>query len=102
MIKSSHPYMNIDRSGEKRVSESEPPPAKKPAVATPVQPCLWKPNPVQIPNFRHKLSLLGVGPIQIEKNILSNRFWNTIVSCTKSKKVFAFGTKTSGKNGMTP
>ena len=33
-------------------------------------------------NFRHKISLLAVG-----KRILSNKFWKTIVSCMKSKRV---------------
>ena len=36
---------------------------------------------------------------KVGKRILSNKFWKTIVSCTKSKKVFAFfGTIINGKN----
>ena len=39
-------------------------------------------------NFRHRFSLLV--PHKVEKPISSTKFWNTIVSCTKSKRVFAF------------
>ena len=49
--------------------------------------------------FRHKFSLLVVGPHKVEKLILSNRFWNTTVSCTKNKRVLAFfGATINGKN----
>jgi hypothetical protein len=41
-------------------------------------------------NFRHKYSLLVVGPTQVEKLTLSNKFWRTIVSCTRSEEVSTF------------
>ena len=49
---------------------------------------LWQPNPVRNSTSAinsHLWVLHKVG-----KRILFNRFWKTIVSCTKSKKVFAF------------
>ena len=51
---------------------------------------LWQPNPVRNStsaiNSHFWLWVLH----KVGKRILSNRFWTTIVSCTKSKKVFAF------------
>ena len=51
-------------------------------------------------NFCHKFSILVLGPTQSgKKPILFNKFWNIIVSCTKSKRVLAFfGTTINGKN----
>ena len=60
---------------------------------------LWQLHPIPKStcalNFRYWLWV----PHKAEKPILSNKYWNAILSCTKSKRVFAFfGTTINGKN----
>ena len=94
-------YMNVEKPGQKRVKQSEhSPPAKRPRTAARTTSLATKSCPEF--NFHHKFSLLVVGPTQsVAKRILSNKFWKTIVSCMKNKRVFAFlGTTINGKNVM--
>jgi hypothetical protein len=89
------PYMNSEKQGEKRVSRrAYSLPTKKPKTAQ--ASLTTKPYPEF--NFRHKFSLLVVGPSQSGKTyfvqqILEN---NRIVYDEKNVFVF-FGTTTSGK-----
>ena len=60
------PYTNSEEPGEKRASQSEDlPPAKKPRVVGSTASLATKPCPEF--NFRHKFSLLVVGPTQSGK-----------------------------------
>ena len=60
------PYTNSEEPGEKRANQSEDlPPAKKPRVVRSTAPLATKPCPEF--NFRHKFSLLVVGPTQSGK-----------------------------------
>jgi hypothetical protein len=69
-------------------------PAKKPKPTTSLTT-----KPYLEFNFRHKFSLLVVGASQRGKTyILPNKFWKTIVLCTRSKEVSAcFGATINGK-----
>ena len=59
-------YINVEKPGQKRVKQSEhSPPAKRPRTATRTTSMLTKPCPEF--NFRHKFSLLIVGPTQSGK-----------------------------------
>ena len=91
--------MNVEKPGQKRVKQSEhSSPAKGPRIAARMTSLANKSCPEF--NFRHKFSLLIVGPtLSGKKYILSNKFKNTIVSCMKIKRVFAFFCTTiNGKN----
>ena len=58
-------YMNVEKPGQKRVKQSEhSPPAKRPRTATRTTSLATKSCPEF--NFRHKFSLLVVGPTQSE------------------------------------
>ena len=80
-------YMNVEKPGQKRVKQSElSPPAKRPRTAARTTPLATKSCPEF--NFRHKFSLLVVGPTQSGKThfvqqILEN---NRIVQ--KSIRIF--------------
>ena len=91
-------YMNVDKPGQKRVKQTEHlPPAKRPRTAARTTSLATKSCPEL--NFRHKFSLLVVGPTQSGKTYFVQQQQNTIVSCMKSKRVFAFfGTTINGKN----
>ena len=59
-------YMNVDKPGQKRVKQSEhSPPAKRPRTAARTTSLTTKSCPEF--NFRHKFSLLVVGPTQSGK-----------------------------------
>ena len=59
-------YMNVEKPEQKRAKQSEhPPPAKRPRTAARTTSLVTKPCPEF--NFRHKFSLLVVGPTQSAK-----------------------------------
>ena len=92
------PSANAEKPREKRVSQWEHSPPAKDQEQQRVR-HLWQPNPVRNSasaiNSHFWLWVLH----KVGKRILSNKFWKTIVSCMKSKRVFAFfGTTINGKN----
>ena len=91
-------YINVEKPGQKRVKQSEhSPPAKRPRTATRTTSLAAKSCPDSTSAINSHFWLWALH--KAGKHILSNKFWKTIVSCMKSKRVLAFfGTTINGKN----
>ena len=83
-------YMNVEKPGQKRVKPSEhSPPAKRPRTAAPTTSLATKSCPEF--NFRHKFSLLVVGPTQSGKTYFVQRILKhnrTVYEEQKSIRIF--------------
>ena len=91
-------YMNVEKPGQKRENKVNIRHPQKDQEQQRVR-HLWQPNPVQNSTSAINSHFWLWVPHKAGKYILSNKFWKKIVSCMKSKRVFAFfGTTINGKN----
>ena len=83
-------YMNVEKPGQKRVKQSEhSPPAKRPRTSARTTSLATKPCPEF--NFRHKFSLLVVGPIQSGKTYFVQQiFENNRIVYEEQKSIRIF------------
>ena len=93
-------YMNVEKPGQKREKQSEhSPPAKRPRTAARTTSLATKSCPEF--NFRHKFSLLIVGPTQSGKTYFVQQILESNRIVYEEQRAFAFfGTTINGKNVM--
>ena len=92
------PSANTEKPREKRVRQDEcMPPAKKPRVVRAIASLATKPYPDF--NFRHKFSLLVVGPTQSGKTYFVQQILkHNRIGYEEQKSIRIFGTTINGKN----
>ena len=91
-------YMNIGKPREKRVNKVIIHHPQRDQKQRDERPRLWPQNPARNSTFAINSHFWLWVPHKAGKHILSNKFWETIVSCMKSKRVLAFCTTINGKN----